>query len=89
MKKLLSTVCAIALTTAGGVAFAAGDEAEDIAPNALMVIVSTPSTAPVRYDTDESMDVAPNATAAITPSPAGAPPRNEDEAMDVAPNAKK
>ena len=66
MKKLLSTVCAIALTTAGGVALAAGDEAEDIAPNAQQTIVSSPATGQASYDpSDDAMQVAPNATMVI------------------------
>lgn len=61
MKKLICAIFAVSMTSAAGVVFAAGDEAEDVAPNALLVIVSTPATGSVKYDTDESMAVAPNA----------------------------
>jgi hypothetical protein len=88
MKKVLSTVFAVALATAAVAAFAEDDEAMDVAPNAKNVVVSQPPTGAVSYDTDEAMAVAPNASAVITPSPAGAPPKNDDEAMDVAPNAQ-
>jgi hypothetical protein len=86
MKKVLSTVFAVALATAAVAAFAEDDEAMDVAPNAKNVIVSTPATGPVTYDTDEAMSVAPNASAVITPSPAGPPAKNDDESMGVAPN---
>ncbi|MGB8433940.1 MAG: hypothetical protein WCE38_06765 [Burkholderiales bacterium] len=61
MKNLLSTMIAIAMTTAAGATLAAGDTAEDIAPNAQQVIVSSAPTGPVSYGRDEAMDVAPNA----------------------------
>lgn len=65
MKKLLSTMIAIAMITATGVAFAEEDEAMDVAPNAKLNIISSAPTGPVRYDQDEAMDVAPNATLMI------------------------
>jgi len=61
MKKLLSTVIAIVMTAAAGVALAEEDEAMNVAPNAKLVIISTPATGPTVYDYDESMAVAPNA----------------------------
>jgi hypothetical protein len=88
MKKVLSTVFAVALATAAVAAFADDDEAMDVAPNAKNVVISQPPTGPVTYDNDEAMAVAPNANTAFTPSPPGAAPKNEDEALDVAPNAQ-
>jgi hypothetical protein len=63
MKKVLSTVIAIAFASAVGVAFAEEeDEALTIAPNALRTVTSTAPTGPVVYDRDdEAMRVAPNA----------------------------
>jgi hypothetical protein len=65
MKKLLSTVFAVALATTAVAAFAEEDEAMDVAPNAKNVIVSPAPSGPVRYDTDEAMDVAPNGAITI------------------------
>lgn len=62
MKKLLSTVFAVAITTAAGAALAEEDEALRIAPNAQVVITSTAPTGPAVYDRDDdAMKVAPNA----------------------------
>lgn len=62
MKKLLSTMIAIGLTSAAGAALAEEDEALLIAPNAQVVIVSTAPTGPAVYDRDDdAMKVAPNA----------------------------
>jgi hypothetical protein len=61
MKTLVSTMIAIAMTAAAGVAFAEEDEAMDVAPNAKLVIISSAPTGPARYDQDEAMDVAPAA----------------------------
>jgi len=63
MKKLLSMMIAVGLTTAAGVAFAEEeDEALLIAPNAQRVIVSSAPAGPAVYDRDDdAMKVAPNA----------------------------
>lgn len=63
MKKLLSTMIAVALATAAGVALAdEEDEALSIAPNAQRVVVATPPAGPVVYDADDTaVLVAPNA----------------------------
>jgi hypothetical protein len=67
MKKLLSTMIALAFVSAAGVALAEEeDEALLIAPNAQQVITSTPATGPVVYDRDDdAVKVAPNATMEI------------------------
>jgi hypothetical protein len=65
MKTLVSTMIAIAMTAAAGVAFAEEDEAMDVAPNAKLVVISSAPTGPVRYDQDEAMDVAPNASLVV------------------------
>jgi hypothetical protein len=63
MKKVLSTLIAVAFATAFGVAFADDeDEALNIAPNAQHVVTSSAPTGPVVYDRDDdAMNVAPNA----------------------------
>lgn len=67
MKKLLSTLFAIAFAAAAGAAFAEEDEAMAVAPNAQRVIVTQPGAAP--QERDEAMDVAPNARTDIPQVP--------------------
>jgi hypothetical protein len=66
MKKLLSTMFAISLATAGGAALANAldpdDDATDFMPNASIVIVSSAPARVAAYDPDDdSTSVMPNA----------------------------